>query len=63
MIKLTSPDNSELLINTSQIDKVEPGEPSLVILKDGEKIKVKESVSTIMNLIRALSYRDNNDPQ
>ena len=58
MIKLTSPDNSELLINTSQIDKVEPGEPSLVILKDGEKIKVKESVSTIMNLIRALSYRE-----
>lgn len=63
MIKLTLPDNSELLINSSQIDKVESGEPSLVILKDGEKIKVKESVSTIMNLIRALSYRDNNDPQ
>lgn len=63
MIKLTLANNSEVLINTSQIDKVLPSEPSVIILKDGKKIEVKESLMTIINLIKAISYRNNNNPQ
>lgn len=63
MIKLTLTDNSEILINTDQISKVESTEPTTVILKGGKNIEVMETVMTIMNLIKALSYRDINTLQ
>ncbi|MCK4890792.1 MAG: flagellar FlbD family protein [Candidatus Aminicenantes bacterium] len=62
MIKLTLINNNEILINTNTINKVEPTEPTKIILKDGQEIEVIESAMTILNLIQALTYRDENNP-
>ena len=58
MIKLTMLDETEILINSDQIDSVRSAEHSIVELKNGDKIKVKESSLTILNLIKILAYRD-----
>ncbi len=58
MIKLTMLDETEILINSDQIDSVKSAEQATVELKNGVKIKVKESSLTILNLIKILSYRD-----
>jgi len=63
MIKLTLLDNSEILINVYQIEKVESTEPSKIILKQGDEIEVKESAVTIFKLIKALSHRDDDTCQ
>ncbi|MEN8222220.1 MAG: flagellar FlbD family protein [Acidobacteriota bacterium] len=58
MIKLTLLDETEILINSNQINAVESAEHATIELKGGDKIKVKESSLTILNLIRTLAYRD-----
>ena len=58
MIKLTMLDDTEILINSDQIDSVRSAENAIVELKNGDKIKVKESSHTILNLIKILTYRD-----
>ncbi|MCK5221428.1 MAG: flagellar FlbD family protein, partial [Candidatus Aminicenantes bacterium] len=57
MIKLTLINNTEILINTNIINKVESTEPTKIILQDGQEIEVIESAMTILNLIQALTYR------
>jgi len=58
MIKLTMLDETEILINSDQIDSVNSAEQATIELKNGDKIRVKESSLTIQNLIKILSYRD-----
>ncbi len=58
MIKLTLPDDTEIIINSNQIDAVKSAEQAIIELKSGEKIKVKESSNTVLKLIKILSYRD-----
>ena len=62
MIKLTLINNTEILINTNIINKVESTEPTKIILQDGREIEVIESAMTILNLIQALTYRNENNP-
>ncbi len=62
MIKLTLINNTEILINTNIINKVESTEPTKIILQDGQEIEVIESAMTILNLIQALTYRNENNP-
>ncbi len=62
MIKLTLTNNTEILINTNIINKVESTEPTKIILQDGREIEVIESAMTILNLIQALTYRNENNP-
>lgn len=62
MIKLTLINTNEILINTDMISKVESTEPTKIILKNGQEIEVTESAMTILNLIQALTYRDDNKP-
>ena len=61
MIKLTLINNTEILINTNIINKVESTEPTKIILQDGREIEVIESAMTILNLIQALTYRNRNN--
>jgi len=58
MIKLTLLNESEILINTNQIDAVISDEQSAIKFKNGNIIKVKESSVTILRLIKSLAYRD-----
>ena len=58
MIKLTLPDETEILININQIDSVISDEQSTIKFKNGKKIKVKESSGMILSLIKSLAYRD-----
>ena len=58
MIKLTLPDETEILININQIDEVISDEQSTIKFKNGKKIKVKESSGMILSLIKSLAYRD-----
>ncbi len=58
MIKLTLADDIEILINTNQIAAVISGEQAIIELKSGEKIEVKESLLTVLSLIKTFAYRD-----
>ena len=58
MIKLTLLDETEILINTDQINAVNSAEQATIELKSGDKIKVKESYLTVLNLIKILASRD-----
>jgi len=62
MIKLTLLNETEILINTNTINKVASTEPTRIILKDGQEIEVIESAMTVLNLIQALTYRNENNP-
>ncbi len=56
MIKLTLPDGSDFLINSDQISHIKAVDPAIIILKNGEEIKVKESYMTVINHMKATSY-------
>ncbi len=60
MIKLTLLNDIEILINPDQIDKIETNATSILILKDGQKIEVKESGAKISEIIKDLSFRNKN---
>ena len=57
MIKLTLLDETEILINTDQINAVNSADQATIELKSGDKIKVKESSLTVLNLIKILAHR------
>ena len=63
MIKLTLPDDSELLINADYIIKVISSEPVSIVLSGGEQITVKESAMKIHNLIQAASLHEGKKDQ
>ena len=58
MIKLTLLDETEILINTDQINAVNSADQATIELKSGDKIKVKESSLTVLNLIKILAHRN-----
>lgn len=58
MIKLTLLDETEILINSDQINRIKSAEHALIELKSGERIEVKESSQTVLNLINAMAYKD-----
>ncbi len=53
MIKLIREDGVEFLLNSDFIEKIEDGPYTVITLKDGEELKVKNSQYNIIEKIKA----------
>ena len=61
MIKLTLTDGTETLVNPDQIEKVDQQDSTILRLKNGNSLKVQETLQLVLNLIKSLGHRDSRD--
>lgn len=53
MIRVIRTDGMEILLNTDQVHSVDPGNPTTVIMTDGERVEVKNNAQDIWEKIHA----------
>ncbi|MEN8154035.1 MAG: flagellar FlbD family protein [Acidobacteriota bacterium] len=58
MIKLTKKNGTEVLINMKSVKSIETTDVTTLIFFSGDRMKVEESESQILQLIKAFEKRD-----
>ncbi len=53
MIRLFRHDGLELMVNVDMIKEISPGPPMVITLLNGERIQVKNTLTDVLNKIRA----------